>query len=229
MLEINMKDLFKLILRKWWILIICMIVICSVTFIWTNYYTVPVYLSSTTLYVGKNIGSEGIQSSDLNLGSNLILDYRELAKSKLVANEVINDMGLVNINAVSLAKRIEVIQINESRVIKISVKDSDPQIAMELTNKVAEVFQKKIIQIMQVENVQIIDKAELELSPISPNKNLNYMIGIILGFVIGIVTILLIEYFDNTIKTTDDVQKYLNLPVIGNIPLFYFKEGKARL
>lgn len=229
MLEINMKELFMLILRKWWILIICMIIIGSASFIWTNYYTDPVYLSSTTLYVGKNIGSEGIQSSDLNLGSNLILDYRELAKSKLVANEVINDMGLVNISAKSLAKRIEVSQINESRVIRISVKDLDPQIAMKLTNKVAEVFQKKIIQIMQVDNVQIIDKAEVEFSPISPNKNLNYMIGIILGFVIGIGTILLVEYFDNTIRTTEDVQKHLDLPVIGNIPLFYFKGGKARL
>lgn len=229
MLEINMKDLFRLVFRKWWIFIICILVFGSAAYIWTNYFIIPVYSSSTTLYVGKNIESEGIQSSDLYLGSTLILDYRELAKSKLVANEVIYDMGLQYMSASSLTGRIGVIQKNESRVIQISVSDIDPQMAMVLTNKVAEVFQKKIVEIMQVENVQIIDKAELQPFPISPNKRLNYMIGIILGLIVGIGIILLIVYFDNTIKTTEDVHKHLGLPVIGNIPLYHVKGGKARL
>ena len=228
-MEINIKDLFRLALRKWWIFVICFLVFGSVSYIWTNYFIVPIYSSSTTLYVGKNIESEGIQSSDLYLGSTLILDYRELAKSKLVANEVINEMGLNNMSPGSLAGRIGVFQKNESRVIQITVNDTNPQMAMELTNKVAEVLQKKIIEIMQVENVQIIDKAELQPYPISPNKNLNYMIGIIVGLILGMGIILLIAYFDNTIKSAEDVQKHLDLPVIGIIPLYYLKGGKVRL
>lgn len=229
MLEINMKDLFRLALRKWWVFVICVFVFGSAAYIRTNYFTIPTYSSSTTLYVGKNAETEGIQSSDLYLGANLILDYRELAKSKLVAGEVIDEMGLQNMSAGSLAGRIGVNQKNESRVIQISVIDTNPQMAMELTNKVAEVLQKKIIEIMQVENVQIIDKAEIQPFPISPNKRLNYMIGILLGLILGIGIILLIAYLDNTIKTNEDVNKHLGLPVIGNIPLYHVKGGKARL
>lgn len=229
MLEINMKDLFRLVLKKWWIFLICVLAFGSASYIWTNYFIDPVYSSSTTLYVGKNIESEGLQSSDLYLGADLISDYRELAKSKMVANEVINDMGLNNMRPDYLAERIEVSQKNESRVIQISVNYTDPQMAMELTNKVTEVLQKKIMEIMQVENVQIIDKAELQLYPISPNKILNYLIGIILGLIIGMGIILMIVYFDNSIKTAEDVQKHLGIPVIGIIPLYYVKGGKVRL
>ena len=224
MLEIDIKDLFRLILKKWWILIICILILGSASYIWTNYFIVPVYSSSTTLYVGKNVESEGIQTSDLSLGTILIQDYRELAKSKLVAREVIDEMGLQNMSPASLAGRIGVTQRNESRVIQISVADTDPKMAMELTNKVAEVLKKKITEIMQIENVQIIDKAELQPYPVSPNKRMNYIIGVILGLIAGMGIILLIVYLDNTIKTSEDVKKYLNLPVIGTIP--NFKAGK---
>lgn len=229
MLEINMKDLIRLVLRKWWIFVICSLIFGSATYVWTNYFTIPVYSSSTTLYVGKNIESQGIQTSDLSLGSILIHDYRELAKSKLVASQVIDEMGLQKISAGSLAGRIGVSQKNESRVIQISITDTNPQRAMELANKVAEVLQEKIIEIMQIENVQIIDRAELQPFPISPNKRLNYMIGIIIGLILGMGIILLIVYLDNTIKTPEDVQNHLGLPVIGNIPLFHVKGGKVRI
>ncbi len=127
-------------------------------------------------------------------------------------------------NPASLAGRIGVSQRGESRVIQISVNDTNPQMAMELTNKVAEVLQKKITEIMQIENVQIIDKAELQPYPISPNKRMNYMIGAILGLFVGMGMILLIIYFDNTVKTPEDVKKHLDLPVIGTIP--NFKAGR---
>ncbi|NLX64746.1 MAG: hypothetical protein GX022_08255 [Clostridiaceae bacterium] len=135
-------------------------------------------------------------------------------------------MGLKNISAASLAGRIVVNQRGESRVIQISVNDTDPQMAMKLTNKVAEVLKKKIIEIMQIENVQIIDKAELQPNPVSPNKRMNYIIGVILGLIAGMGIILLIIYFDNTVKTPEDVKKHLNLPVIGTIPSFkFYKNG----
>jgi capsular polysaccharide biosynthesis protein len=185
---------------------------------------VPVYSANTTLYVGKNIDIQGIQASDLKLGADLILDYRELAKSKLVANEVINELGLKNMSAGGLAGMVQVNQRNESRVIQISVNSTNPQMAMDLTNKVAEVFQKKVVEIMQVENVQIIDKAVMPFYPISPDNNRNIMLGIFLGFIIGAGIILLIAFLDKTVKSAEDVQRYLDLPVIGNIPVINSKK-----
>lgn len=223
MAEIGLEEMLKLLLRKWWILFICTMAFGGVAYIYNDYYTVPIFSASTTLYVGKNIDQVGIQQSDLYLGSNLIMDYREIAKSKQVAYEVIKELGFSNMSASSMAGRIEVTQRNETRVIQISVTDTNPKKAMDITNKVAEVFQKKVVKIMQVDNVQIIDKAELPIYPINSNKNRDIMIGIILGLAIGVGIVLLIEVLDNNIKTTEDVQKYVDLPVIGTIPVFQNK------
>jgi capsular polysaccharide biosynthesis protein len=177
------------------------------------------YSASTTLYVGKNTDAVGVQTADLNLGSNLILDYREIAKSRRVAYVVIDELGLKT-SARAMSNRISVNQRDMTRVIEISVSDVNPQMAMDITNKVAEVFQSKVKEIMQIENVQIIDKAEMPMYPVSPNKQMNYLLGIIIGLVIGVGIVFLIAFFDDTIKTPDDVQRHVELSVIGAIPAF---------
>ncbi len=219
MVEISIKDIFKILLRKWWIIFICVVVFGALAYVWTNYFVTPMYSASTTLYVGKNTETVGVESMDLYLGTNLILDYREIAKSKLVAYQVIDELGL-KMNAGALAGMINVEQRDLTRVIQISVSYPEPQMTMDIANKVAEVFQKKVIEIMQLENVQIIDKAELPKHPISPNNRLNYMVGILLGLAIGVGIIFLIEFLDDTIKTPEDIQKHVDLPVIGVIPVF---------
>lgn len=223
MAEINLKELTKSVLSRWWIICICVLVIGSAAYAYSNYYLIPIYESYTTLYVGKNIEQSGLQAGDLYLGSALISDYREIAKSKLVASEVINELNLSHMSAGALSGRIGVAQKNDTRVIQISVSDSSPQMAMNIANKVAEVFQKKVIDIMQVENVQIIDKAELPRYPVSPNKNKNVIVGIMFGIALGLGIALLLEYLDDYIKTPDDVQTYTDLPVIGTIPMFQIK------
>lgn len=225
--EISLKELLRMFLRRWWILLICVMVSGGLAYAWTNYYMVPIYSSYTTLFVGKKTDQSGINSTDLYLGSSLIQDYREIAKSKQVAYEVMKELGITNMSAGVMSGRINVSQRNETRVIQISVNDPDPRKAMEMTNKVAEVFQKKVIEIMQVENVQIIDKAELQMYPISPNKRRNYIIGIIIGLALGVGIIFLIEFLDDTIKTPEDIRKYVDLPVIGMIPVFLSKGRKV--
>lgn len=194
----------------------------------TTYYMVPMYQADTTLYVGKNADEQGANINDLNIGASVVLDYREIAQSRLVASTVINELGLADYYSVDgLAASISVEQKSETRIIVISFRSPDPQMAMNITNKVAEVFQQKITDIMRVENVQVIDKAELPLSPVSPNRSTNLMIGILLGLMIGTGIVLLREYLDNTIKTTEDVEKCTGLPVIGTIPVFQ-QNGKGK-
>jgi capsular polysaccharide biosynthesis protein len=226
MVEITIRDIFRILLRRWWIVLIFIIVCGTASYIWTNYYITPMYSANTTLYVGKNTDQYGIETTDLYLGSNLILDYSEIAKSKLVAYEVIDELGL-RMSAGALAGRISVNQRDMTRVIQISVTDSNPQRAMDIANTVAEVFKKKVVEIMQVENVQVIDRAELPMFPVSPNKQVNYMAGVILGLALGVGLIFLIEFLDDTVKTPEDVQKYTGLPVIGTIPVFHRKGRRA--
>jgi capsular polysaccharide biosynthesis protein len=154
------------------------------------------------------------------LGTQLVKDYRELVKSRMVSNIVIQELGLKNITTERLAQKITVTSKNDTRVIQISSEDGDPELAMNITNKVADIFKTQVVEIMKVENVQIIDKAEKATHPVRPNKRNYLAISFILGLALGLFIIFLIEFLDNTIKTPEDVAKHLDIPVIGTIPVF---------
>lgn len=220
-MELNFKEMLHLLLRKWWLILLCAIIIGIGAYFFAANFTTPVYEANTTIYVGKNADQAGVDALDLNIGAAVVLDYREIAKSRLVASTVIKELELTDdLSVGELIDRINVEQRTETRVIEISVMDYDPEMAMIITNKTAEVFKEKIAEIMQIENVQVIDVAELPTSPVTPGKRTISMIGSMLGLIIGVVIVFLIEYFDNTIKTPEDVKKYLGLPVIGTIPAF---------
>lgn len=221
--EINIKELIKAMLKRWWVLFIGTVIFGGLAYAWSYYNYVPIYEASTTLFVGKNIEQNGMSAGDLYLGSALISDYREIAKSRLVASEVLNELGLKFMSPEGMAGRVGVTSKNDTRIIQITVSDTNPKLAMDITNKVAEVFQKKVIDIMQVENVQIIDKATLPRYPLASNQKRNIMLGLIFGFALGAGIVFLIEYLDNNIKTPEDVQKYLEAPVIAVIPVFQSK------
>lgn len=163
---------------------------------------------------------QGLAPVDLSIGTALIQDYREIAKSRLVASAVIDELGLDGLSPDALSSKIDVFQKTETRVIEISVRDSDPYMAMIIANKTAEVFQEKVVEIMQVKNVQVIDKAELPEYPVSPNKKFNLVIAFIFGLAAGAGIVYLTVILDNTVKSPEDIEKYAGLTVIGTIPTY---------
>lgn len=217
----ELKEYFDIIKKRIWIIIILTIITTSVAAFVSFVMIEPVYQSNTTVYVGKKIDNQvGIVYNDLLLGSHLVKDYRELVKSRLVSNTVIKELSLFKMSASQLSAKLGVNLKNETRIIEITAQDSDPKIARDIADKVAEVFKEKAIELMNVENVQIIDKAVVPINPIKPRKQLNVMIAMFLGVMAGLGIIFLIEYLDNTIKTPEDVQQHIGIPVIGTIPLF---------
>lgn len=219
--EIDLRELFRMFLKRWWVLAVCAVVCAVAAGLWTYYMIVPVYEANTTLYIGRNADEQSGQlANDLYIGTMVITDYREIAKSRIVASEVIKELGLSNYSTNQMAGKINVSQKNDTRVIQISVQDVNPKMAMDITNKVAEVFQKKVVEIMHIDNAQIIDTAELPKAPISPDKRRNVILAFVIGLAIGAGIVFLIEFLDDTIKTQEDVKKYIDLPVVGNIPVF---------
>lgn len=220
--EIDLKDIFRMLIKRWYIVLISVIVCSAAAAIISLFVLKPVYQSNTTLYIGKNVDGEktDLAYNDVLLGSQLVKDYREIVKSRLVARQVLDELKLNDITVDDLTAKLSVDLKNDTRVIQISASDNNPEMASNIANKVAEVFITKVVDIMKVENVKVIDKAEVPENPVKPNKKMNVAVGFLLGLMLGFGVIFLIEYFDNTIKTTDDIKKYLDLPVIGTIPVF---------
>ncbi len=221
--EINIRELFQMILRRWWIIAAAFLAAVVFSAVLSFFILDPLYQSNTTIYIGKNDENNtnaAIAYNDILLNDRLVKDYRELIMSRRITERVITELGLKDMTPATLAPKISVNSKQDTRFIAISVEDENPELARTIADKIAEVFQQQVVEIMKVENVQIIDSAELPKSPMKPNKKMNLAIGGVLGIMLGLGVIFLVEYLDNTIKTPEDIKKYLDLPVIGTIPVF---------
>ncbi|WP_094549309.1 YveK family protein [Petroclostridium xylanilyticum] len=217
----ELREYLQIIRKRLWVVILITLLSTTTSAVISFFVLKPIYQSNTTLYVFKKIDTQGgIAYNDLLVGNQLVKDYRELVKSRLVSSTVIQELGLKDMTTSQMAAKLGVSLKNDTRLIEITAQDTDPEMAKEIANKVAEVFKKKVVELMDVENVQIIDKAEVPLTPVKPKKELNVAIAAFVGLMTGLGIIFLIEYLDNTIKTPEDVQKHLGLPVIGTISVF---------
>jgi capsular polysaccharide biosynthesis protein len=218
--EINLSDLIAILVRKWWVLFFSVFLCIVFSAVYTFFITDPVYQSDTSIYVGKEVHAQSaIAYNDLILAERLVNDYRELIKSRMVTGMVIEELGL-NMTSGELAKKINVSSIKDTRIIQITAEDTYPERARDIANMIAAVFKEKVVEIMDVENVKVIDEAILPINPVKPNVKLNFAIAFVLGIMIGIFVVFVMEYFDKSIKTAEDVKKTVELPIIGMIPDF---------
>ena len=218
---IELKDLLIILRRRLWMVILITFITTAISAAVSIYVLKPVYQANTTLYVGKNADLKGsMVYQDVIMGDQLVKDYRELAKSRLVTGMVISEWKLVNTTTSQIADMIGVNLKNDTRIIEITAQHSNAEFAKNVANKVADVFKRMAVKLIDANNVQIIDMAEVPPKPIKPNKELNIVIGFILGLMISLGLVFLLEYLDNTLKTADDIEKYLGLAVIGAIPKF---------
>lgn len=219
--SIDLKDIFIMLRKRLWVILLITIVATLAAAIISFWVLEPIYEANTTLYVGKNISSEGAMVyQDIQLSGQLVKDYRELAKSRLVSNIVINELKLEDTTSAQISDMLEVNLKSDTRIIEITAQHTDPEFAKMVTNKVADVFKRKAVELIEVDNVQVIDVAEVPEEPIKPNKLANIAIGFILGLMVSFGLVFLVEYLDSTIKTPEDVEKYLGAVVIGVIPKF---------
>lgn len=217
----EIKEYLSILQKRLWIILLITIITTTTAAGISFYILEPVYRSNTTLYVGKNTATDAtLGYQDVLMGGQLVKDYRELVKSRLVASIVINELKLKDTTTAQIASMLSVNLKNETRIIEIAAQSTDPELAKNVANKVADVFKRKAVELIDVDNVQVIDLAQIPTSPIKPDKKTNIAIGFLLGLMLSLGLVFLLEYLDNTIKTTDDVEKYLGLAVIGTVPKF---------
>ena len=216
--EIDLVELFDYFFRRAYIIIITALVFLVGGLTYTVFLKEPLYKSDVNvILVSKNSQSSSLQS-EIAANQKLAATYRELVTSRSVLNEVIEDLDLTY-TVSQLQKMISVQNVNETEIIKITVSSSKPKEAKEIANVVAVKFLDEVKDIYNLENVSIIDKAVLDKEPYNINVVKESIIYIALGVVLSCGVIFVIYYFDNTIKSIDQVEKRLGIPVIGTVPM----------
>ena len=216
-LEVNVGELIFVLLRRWWIILLCGIVAATAFLIGTKVLITPKYQSVTKIFVLSQQDVNYLTSTDIQLSSYLTKDYAELLKSRTVAQEVIKRLDL-DMSPDTLMSQVSVQTKSDTRIVTIIVLNEDPELAQELANVIREVSAKQIVDVMGVEAVNMVDEANLPVSPSSPNVSKNMLMGAAWGFLLAIAVILIRYLLNDTIKNDEDVERYLNLNVLASIP-----------
>lgn len=224
--EINITELLKYYLSKLAIVIAFIIVGIIGSWYYTAKMQVPMYKSETSLVLTRaNNGTGTISQTDISLNKSLVSTYREIIKSRRILSKVIENLKLDYTEA-ELKSKIGVASANDTELIVISVKDEDAKIAKLIADEIAEVFKKEITNIYSIENISIVDKAVKSEKPYNINKVKQYLMGFGIGLVLGSGLVVMMFYFDDTIKSSDDIETKLGLSVLSSVPKY--KKGKGK-
>lgn len=218
--EIDLKQLFNYFINKLYIVIIVTSLVVILGVLYSLHLKVPMYRSDTTLVLA-HVSSEddrAITQSDISLNRHLVSTYREIVTSRIVLDTVIDELGLEYKNN-ELANKISVSSIRDTEVIKISVVSEDNVEARNIANSLASAFSSKVLEIYSIRNISVIDEASVATSPYNVNFTNEVFMYVNLGVFASLMILLIIYGFDNTIKSENEIEDAVGLPVLGVIPV----------
>lgn len=214
--EINLNEVYSYFKTKilWILLAVVLIIVLGNVF--TLLTRTPLYQSNTTIVlVGEN--KSGYSQTESQLNQNLIGTYSQIIKSRKVLNQVIENLDL-KLTTTDLAQSITTSSVEDTEIIQITVNNPKAKDAKKITDELAEVFAKEIKDIYHLENVEIIDKAEIAKTPYNVNYLKDNVIYLVVGLVLSFGVVFVMYYFDTSIKSSDIVEEKLGLTVIGIVP-----------
>lgn len=224
---IDLREYFFIIKKRAWIIVLITILAMLTSGIISFFVLSPTYEANTTLIVNteQNEKTDNMITGDqLNVTQKLTLTYGEIIKSRSVLDEVIDKLDL-NMDYEEVSKMINVSPVKDTQIMSITVQDTNPKRARDIANAIPKVFTKEVKRITKANSVEVIDHAITPQKPIKPNKLMNIAIAAVLGVMIGLFIVFVLEYMDNKIKTPQDIEKHLGLPILGVIPNENMKKG----
>ncbi|CEK32827.1 Cps19aC [[Clostridium] sordellii] len=217
---IDLREYFYIIKKRVWIIALITVLAMITSGIISFFVLSPVYEANTTLIVNteQNKATNNMITGDqLNVTQKLTLTYGEIIKSRSVLDSVIEKLDL-NMDYSELEKNITISPVKDTQIISVTVQNTNPKLAKDIANTIPKVFTKEVKRITKANSVEVIDKAITPENPVKPNKTINMAISIVLGIMVGIFIVFVLEYMDNKIKTPQDIEKYIDLPILGVIP-----------
>lgn len=214
---ISLQDLAKTLRKRLSLIVIMTIMAITVSGLISYIFLTPIYQASTQILVNQEkVDATQFNTQNIQADLQLINTYNVIIKSSAILSKVIEDLNL-DITTTELIEKITVNSEQNSQVVNIAVEDPNPGQAVDIANTIATVFQSEIKTLMNVDNVNVLAPAELpeNPSPVKPNPVLNMAIAAVVGLMLGVGVAFLLEYLDTTIKTEQDLEELLHLPMLG--------------
>ena len=217
-IEIDLLEVFHVLLGRIWLVISAGLFCALVCFAVSQFVLTPTYESTTKIYILNKNENASVTYSDVQLGTQLTKDYAELINSRYVLEEVIQELVL-DTEYDELLEAVEVTTPSDTRIVGITVTDQDPVLAMNIANCIREVASEHIQNVMDIEAVNVVETANMPTEKSGPDVLIWTLIGGALG-VFALCAMILVQYMmDDTIKSSEDVEKYLGLSTLALIPI----------
>ncbi|MEC5423414.1 Wzz/FepE/Etk N-terminal domain-containing protein [Virgibacillus sp. C22-A2] len=217
---ISLKEIFEVVKKRILLIIAFLLGAALIAAVISYFVLTPTYQNSSQFLVTQESQDSNTQfnSNDIRTNVELINTYNVIIKSPAILEDVVTELGL-NISSAQLSDKIQVQSADNSQVVTVTATDPSPETATQIANTTVSIFQDKIPDLMNVDNVSVLSEAQLSdnPSPVAPNPMLNIAIAVVLGAMVGVGIAFLLEYLDNTIKSENDIEKKLQLPVLGVI------------
>lgn len=232
-METELKDVIKMITKRIWLILLIVVGLTSLVAVYTFLIAEPVYEATSKIIVNKTRSIDGqreININDVETNLRIIKTYKELLKTEWMMKDVLVQHPEFNLTVKELLKKIKVIESGDSQVMTFSVIDPSYPNAAAIVNAITQQFGKKIPELIEVNNITILNEADVndKPSPVSPNPLFNMIIAIGLSLIIGIGLAVLLDYFDDTIKTEQDINRIFETTMLGMIMKMKRSDYKSR-
>ncbi|MDF9844058.1 MULTISPECIES: Wzz/FepE/Etk N-terminal domain-containing protein [unclassified Paenibacillus] len=233
--ELDLRDYFQIVKKRLWMIVSIVVVVCLLAGVYSLYIKNPVYEASTKIIVNQTqqvqTAASQLDLNQINTNIQLINTYKEIIKTPAILDVVAKNYPEFDTTAEELLKKVNVSSVNNTQVMTLVVRDNSYQRAAEIVNAISLVFKQEIPSLFNVQNVSILNEAKLNPpvapGPVEPNVVMNMAIAFIVSLMIGLGIAFLLEYLDDTLKTEEDIEKYLGLPTIAMITRLGQEETKT--
>ncbi|WP_270518499.1 YveK family protein [Ligilactobacillus salivarius] len=222
--ELDLFEIFQMLLRHWWIILMSGLLCGLAAFAYSKFAVVPQYTSVTKIYLSNKLTENQTNPTP---STELIKDYEEMVKSRAVLENIIEKYDLCYSYG-ELSKKVNAENKDETQIISISVTDPNPVVAQRLANSIRDESIKHVTKVMKVISVGVVDKANYPQSQSYPITIKWIEYGFLIGFVLSIGVLLIRFILDDTIKTSEDVEKYLGLSTLAVIPKISDSNNKKK-
>lgn len=222
--EMDIKELCCILLHKSWIIILVGVIGVVGTWAICSFLLQPMYTSTTKVYVINRQDETKMTYSDLQTGTQLAKDYMILVKSRPVTEQVINNLKL-DLTSDELSELIEVNSPQDTRVLEIKANYMDPEIAKQIVDSVALISSERMVTVMEIEKVNIMEEGNLPTLPSYPSIARDVILGGLIGVIFSTLAIIFVHIMNDSIKTEEDIEKYLGITTLGMLPI---EEGSSK-
>ncbi|MGM5693743.1 YveK family protein [Streptococcus suis] len=215
-IEIDVLSLLKTIWRKKFFILMAAVLGAGLAFIYSNFLVIPQYDSVTRIYVvSQNVEvGAGLTNQELQAGTYLVKDYKEIILSQDVLSQVATELNLNE----NLKKKVSVSIPVDTRIVSISVRDADPNEAARIANSLRTFAAQKIVEVTKVSDVTTLEEAVPAGTPTTPDIKRNLLLGLLIGSFLATGLVLVVEVLDDRVKRPQDIEEVMGLILLGVVP-----------